>query len=332
MEQTNRIIHLIKEYCSLLKLNLEGQIVLTELASGPFRYLPAIAAFAKAKKVIAYSKDSNYGTKEELIKEGIIFFNKLNVLNKIDIKTELKNEDFFEASIITNSGFLRPLDNEFIRKLKPGSLISLMYDEWEFRGNEISIEQCNQKRIKIIGTNENSKDFPIFSYCAPLFLKMTLNAGYEVFNNNILVWSSDDFGLQAKQAFENNGAKKVVLTTNLSTLHHFLPKIDFIFICDYNQKTPYFKAGGCFDVSLFIKKNPQIGIIHLFGEIGIEELKKNSIYFYPMREGKSKQMTFTLADLSPLPLLKLQIASLKAAQCVVNNIRSDLVQTINFKS
>ena len=56
MEQLNRIIYLIKHYCSELKLNLEGQVVLTELASGHYKYLPAIAAFAGAKKVIAYTK------------------------------------------------------------------------------------------------------------------------------------------------------------------------------------------------------------------------------------------------------------------------------------
>ncbi|MDB4773222.1 hypothetical protein OAG30_00560 [Flavobacteriaceae bacterium] len=330
MEQTNRIIHLIKQYCTQLKLSLEGQVVLTELASGPYRYLPAIAAFAGAKKVIAYTKDSKYGNKKDIIEEGKIFFQKLNISDKIQIKTIISDQDFSEVTLVTNSGFLRPINDDFIQKLNPGILISLMYDAWELRDNEISIESCKKRNIKVIGTNENSKYFPIFSYCAPLILKMTLNAGYEILNNRILVWSCDDFGIQAKQAFENNGAKEVIMTTDLSILDRYVSTLDFIFICNYNQKSQYFKEGGCFDVSNFIKQNSAIGIIHLFGEIGIDVLKKNGIFYYPRREGKASQMTFTLADLSPLPLLKLQIASLKAAQSVIENSNNDLVQPINF--
>ena len=129
-----------------------------------------------------------------------------------------------------------------------------MYDAWEIRKNEISIEHCSKKKIKVIGTNENSKHFPIFTYCSSLILKITLNAGYEVSNNNILVWSSDDFGLQAKQAFENNGANKVIMTTETSVLKQHLSSIDFIFICDYNQKSTYFEKGGCFDASFLQSK------------------------------------------------------------------------------
>lgn len=330
MEQTNRIIHLIKQYCTQLKLNLEGQVVLTELASGPYRYLPAIAAFAGAKKVIAYTKDSKYGKTKDIIKEGKTFFDRLKVIDKIQIKTELKDQDFSEATLVTNSGFLRPINHDFIEKLKPGTVISLMYDAWELRDDEISIESCNKRDIKIIGTNENAEHFPIFSYCSPLILKMVFNAGYEVLNNTILVWSSDDFGILAKKAFENNGAKEVIVTTNLSILNRHLSSLDFIFICNYNQKTPYFKDGGCFDVSNFVKQNPAIGVIHLFGEIGADTLKKNAIFYYPKREGKASQMTYTLADLSPLPLLKLQIASLKASQSVIDGSYNDLVQPINF--
>lgn len=330
MEQTNRIIHLIKQYCIQLKLSLEGQVVLTELASGPYRYLPAIAAFAGAKKVIAYAKDSKYGNKKDIIEEGKVFFRKLNISDKIQIKTDLEAQDFSEATLVTNSGFLRPINSDFIKKLNPGTLISLMYDVWELRDDEISIESCTKRNIKVVGTNENSEYFPIFSYCAPLILKMTLNAGYEVLNNTILVWSSDDFGIQAKQAFQNNGAKEVIMTTDLSVLNQHMATLDFIFICNYNQKTPYFKKDGCFDVSNFVKQNSTIGVIHLFGEIGIDVLEKNGIFYYPRREGKASQMTFTLADLSPLPLLKLQIASLKAAQSVISNSDNDLVQPINF--
>lgn len=330
MEHTNRIIRLIKQYCTQLKLNLEGQVVLTELASGPYRYLPAIAAFAGAKKVIAYTKDSKFGSKKDIIENGNLFFQKLNILDKIQIKTDLEDQDFSEATLVINSGFLRPINSDFIQKLNPGTLISLMYDAWELRDDDISIESCIKRNIKVVGTNENSEYFPIFSYCAPLILKMTLNAGYEVLNNTILVWSSDDFGIQAKQAFQNNGAKEVIMTTDLSVLNHHMATLDFIFICNYNQEVPYFKEGGCFDVSNFVKQNSTIGVIHLFGEIGIDVLEKKGIFYYPRREGKASQMTFTLADLSPLPLLKLQIASLKAAQSVISNSDNDLVQPINF--
>ena len=61
------------------------------------------------------------------------------------------------------------------------------------------------QKIKVIGTNENSKHFPIFTYCSSL-VKITLNAGYEV-SITIFWFGLLMIGLQ-QQAFENNGAIK----------------------------------------------------------------------------------------------------------------------------
>ena len=51
-----------------------------------------------------------------------------------------------------------------------------------------------QKGIKVAGTWENHPDLKIFDGCGHLAVKISQEAGYEVYQNKIIVWSNDHFG------------------------------------------------------------------------------------------------------------------------------------------
>ena len=42
-----------------------------------------------------------------------------------------------DADIVTNSGHLRPLDEEAVGRMKPGAAIPLMYEAWELRPDDV---------------------------------------------------------------------------------------------------------------------------------------------------------------------------------------------------
>jgi 3-oxoacyl-(acyl-carrier-protein) synthase len=52
----------IKTSINRISLDLRGLVVVTECATGVYACTPAIAALAGARKVVAFGKDSFYGT------------------------------------------------------------------------------------------------------------------------------------------------------------------------------------------------------------------------------------------------------------------------------
>src|SRR5690349_14535943 len=63
----NRARKIIESAIQLLHLDLSGLVVLTEVGTGVFNFLPIISQLAGASKVYAHARDSNYGTAEEAI-------------------------------------------------------------------------------------------------------------------------------------------------------------------------------------------------------------------------------------------------------------------------
>ena len=59
-----------------------------------------------------------------------------------------------DVDILTNTGFLRPINKKLIKALTPKCVIPLMWEPWEFRPEEIDIDACVERGIKVYGTNE----------------------------------------------------------------------------------------------------------------------------------------------------------------------------------
>jgi maltose-binding protein MalE len=104
-----------------------------------------------------------------------------------------------------------------------------MYEKWELRQADIDIEFCKQKGIKVAGTWENYPALKIFDYCEQLIVKMVFEAGYEIAQNNILVWSNDHFGKLAQKGFLANGASSVKKVFAASDVYSNAAKVDFVF-------------------------------------------------------------------------------------------------------
>ena len=325
----NRAINLIKKEIDKWDLDLSGYTILTEVGSNHYVYTPIIAAIAGAKKVFVWTADSRFGRGGDNIDRCKEICKQLNI-SSIEFSNNQKPiNQIKEADIITNSGFLRPLDSTFVSGMKSGSSISLMFEKWELRAEDIDIEACRENNIKVAGVWENHPDLMVFSGIGALAVKMSMQAGYEVYQNNIIVWSDDDFGKEAAESFLKMGATSVNITTDPDELYSKLDRTDFIFICDYDEKRPYFQnSDSILDIDKMIKLNSSFGVVHLYGEIGIEILQKNNIVVSPNVKGAASVMTFTLAHLGLSPIIKLQTAGFKVGQMLQENKKTTLTQYI----
>lgn len=303
----NIITKLISQY----NLNLAGQVILTEIGTDEYTYLPEICLEAGAKYVIALVKDSAFGKASTIIKayKKTKFYegNK----NQIEIIKDLKkcSETLNQVTIVTNSGHLRPINKSILSLVAKNCHIALMYDIWEFRDRDINLEDCKNLKIPIIGTYEHHKELKIFDYSGVLAVKMMLNSGNSIKNQSVLIWSDDDFGKSAFQYIKKLDPKKCHIKCKESTLKN-ADHYDVIFICDYDEERIY----GEELLKEFFDLNKGISVVHLFGKIS-----KTILNVFPERNSYSKKMSKTFSYLGLMPILELQIASLKATSSVMNN-------------
>ena len=316
LNQRKRIIRIINQEIKNLNLDLSGLNIITELGSNGYMLGPLIATLAGAKKVTTLTKDSFFGKSDEIINGFKAFFPDEEYQNKIDTKIELTDKDFKSADIITNTGFLRPIDTSIIEILRPNVVIPLMYDKWELREDDIDILACTSQNIKISGTNEDLDLYPIFDFCGLLATKLALESDFEIRENKIIVWSDDNFGKTIKKQFETLGAASVCLTNNFQDVLDNVSDLDFILIADYNETRAY-GTDYFFDFNKLIKINHDIIFIHLFGNLNYDKLKEKEVKIYPPKNGYSKKMSYALDYLGIIPLIKLLAASFKVAECLI---------------
>lgn len=111
-----------------LKINLQGMTLVTEYANGIYACTPVIALLAGAEKVVAFGRDSRFGSFEEAEATVSQLTTALSLDNKpLKTTNDLADleESFQDASIVTNSGHLGPFDLNKISKMKPGCVVPL---------------------------------------------------------------------------------------------------------------------------------------------------------------------------------------------------------------
>ncbi len=324
--QINRAIRLIKRSIEVTQLDLSGLTVLTEVGSNHFMYTPIIAALAGAKKVYAWTKDTSYGNAQDIVNDCNNIIEQLNINGVIEFSiNERPREQVSEANIITNLGFVRPIDKEFIDHMSPNAVISYMCEAWEIRPGDVDIKYLQLKKNKVAGTWENFPGLKIFDGCGYLITKLCFEAGFEIYQNDILIISNDHFGEAAFNSLKNLQPNNIVLSSidNISTniaLHQY----DFIVIADYTSKEVIIgKYGKVSSDSI-----NDSSIIHLCGNIDSTYCNERGIHLYPNKDGYKLRMTETLAYLGMKPLIDLHTAGLKVGENLIKNIESDLNQLI----
>jgi len=150
-----RVTQLILQTVSALRLDLKGFTVLTEAASGPFVVTPVLAAVAGAKKVIALTSDSRYASASSVTAQTRALESLCGTSGRVEIYTERSSDLVREADIVTNVGFVRPIDSQVIGAMKHGAVIPLMCEAWEFRVGDVDLDACRSRNIHVLGTNED---------------------------------------------------------------------------------------------------------------------------------------------------------------------------------
>ncbi len=319
-----RMASIVDYWIRQTRLDLKGQTLITEAATGSFAVMPALALKAGAERVFAWGRDSSYGTAEEAVCQSREWVSVLGVDE--DRLTFAKNErppsHLREASLVANTGQVRPLDRALLRELREGTVIGLMYDAWELRDSDLDLAFCRGAGLRVAGVDESHPDLRIFDACGPLAIKMSFEAGYEVAHNHIFVYSEDPFGEVIGRAFGEAGASSVTVSTDLLDMETRFADLDFLFLCSYREERCLIGEHGLIRLDEW-GDGHRPGVVHLYGEVDGPYAEASGNAVYPRESGRAMRMSRTLDDLGPKISVGLCAAGLRAAVAVANGEKTD---------
>jgi hypothetical protein len=328
-----RIEKLIGKCKRKLDLDLSGLVVLTEAASGNYIVTPLVAAVAGAAEIIAVAKDSEYGKADEVAESLLLLASRFGIeKDSIKIVKSLSPERIGEADIVTNLGFVRPINKQFISRLKQTAVIPLMYETWEFREEDLDLCECWRNEIPVLGTNEQHKDLRIFDYIGHLCMKILFESEIEVFRSKIALIGDNRFGRNIVKTLSSAGSD-VVWATNKAAkevgrsggqrmgielgkrnVQRSLIDCDAIIINTYPSRNVVIGESGSISAKRLSELAPGAAIIQLNGGIERASLQGHGFVCLPVAEPKLGHMGWTLANLGPKPVIALLSGGLKVGE------------------
>ena len=326
----DKLVHQVKA----LQLNLKGKTVLTEAATGAYIVTPVLAALAGAK-VFAFSKTTRYGTVEEVFagtKELAGTFKEFPL--DIHFTDKLIPEIIKQADIITNSGHLRPLNEEMLSQAKNELVIPLMYESWEWREADMDIQYIRKRGFKIGATNERHPDVDVFNYLGDMALKLIFDAGICPYKNKFILLCNNDFGPFIAKVLAAVCEGLAVIDKDENKKHYNLNLIDWIggfpdvkIPESYKDAEAVIFTAYPFDQDWIGEKTPinieqilsQLSdpfILRYAGDVDETFLKNKNIRFFP-QVVHSGHMGILPSAIGNDPIIRLQSGGLKVGELLI---------------
>ncbi|KJH73159.1 hypothetical protein [Aliterella atlantica] len=306
-----RLVTLMRQAIERCDLQLHNTTVLTEAATGAYAVTPVIAAMAGAKKVIALTQNSRYGTIEDVIVQTQQLAQIAGVEGQIEFATSKTANLVAQADIITNSGHVRPLDAETIAQMQPTAAIGLMYEAWEFRTEDLDLAACQQRGIAVAGVNERHPSVDVFSFLGIMAVKLLLNAGISVYTSKILLLCDNPFSLFIERGLVNAGADVNTVTTLAAAPTD--KQFDAIVVALQPQNKPVLSAQ---DAQAIAKYWQGAVVAQYWGDIERSALASYHIPVCPEIEPKPGHMGILPSAVGAEPIIRLQTGGLKAAEVI----------------
>jgi len=303
-----RLIRDIQDSFHKFQINLQGKTVLTEAATGNYVCTPIIAAMAGAK-VYAIAKESKYGTIDQIENEVSTIAKCLKVEKKISIIKSLNEVNLSGIDIVTNTGFVRPIDKSFIDRLKSDCVIPLMWEPWEFRPGEFDLDYATRKGIKVYGTNEADSRLQTMNYIGLTVLYFLLKEKRSPLSTKVLVIGCEKFNHAIEVVLKKQGYPVNSFLTNFYNKAE-IKEYDTIVVAEHT--TSKMIIG---DTSESLINNSDLSIDHLIIHIaGSVDFDSTICCHYPEKPASFGYMSYTADFIDPVAVIDLHTAGLNVAE------------------
>jgi hypothetical protein len=310
-----RIANLVKAAVARCSLDLSGLTVLTEGATGGYSVTPVLAAVAKAKDVYAMTRGTRFGSVNDVVTETLALARLCGVEDRIQFLTEKSRDVVSRCDVVTNSGHLRPLDAQFISWMKPNAVISLMYEAWELRAEDIDLSACRDRGITVAGVDETNPLVDVFSYLPMLAARQLFECGVPVYKTRILILCDNRFEPYLKQGLARMGA-------DIDCFHDLLSvplgrEYDAVLVSMTPRTVPVISE---VEARILAERWPGIIVVQFFGDMDRASLAEAGIFFFPVKPPALGHMGVFLTDVGPDAIVRLQTGGLKVGEILARGL------------
>jgi len=313
----SRVRRLVRDAIARFELDLTDLTVLTEAATDYYALTPVIAALAGAKQVLALGRDSRYGTLAEVERSIRSVAAELGASAPIEILNDRSDSVIAGADIVTNLGFVRPIDEPLLSKLGPQAVVSLMWETWEHRPEELDRDACKRLGIAILGTNENDERLRTLDYTGLIAAKLLLQLDVELLQSRIALIGSGDFARSVIDKLGGLGAQvdwidERDLEGKAAT--EVLESADALVIAMASGRETLIGEAGALSAERLAQLNPGLAVAHIAGGADRDALAKRGLRCTPERFAAPPHMSAATDFLGPKPVIDLHTAGLKVGE------------------
>lgn len=326
----DRTGRLIEESIERIELDLDGLSVYTEAATGGFAATAATAAAAGAERVYALTADSPYGSAAEARAHTQTLTERVGEKSALVFPEEKNRAEFAEADVVTNTGFVRPFDEQVADWLGPTAAISLMYEPWEFRSEDMDIEALWRNEVPVLGTDESDQRVATQRYLRSLAPKIAFECDLEVFLGDFAVVGSGRMARHAREGLEDLGADTIQLTP--SETHHedsvdsldaeTAAGLDALVVVDHATDRLLVGEDGLVDTNELASRSPGVTVIHICGPISQPDMDAAGVRYVPESPAPAGTMSYTTGYLGPRPIVDLHAAGLRVGADLARELRA----------
>lgn len=327
-------MHKLIRISNELALDLAGKVVITEAASGPYAATAVYAALAGAD-VHAFVKDSRFGSVAEVKEQVLALASPLNCANRIQFYESKDLLPWSIADVVTNSGSLRPIADEYLLQCPNSCVLSLMFEDWEYREQDFSLTTCKQKNIRVVGVNERHPQVDVFGYLGDMVIRLIQDAGKTPYRNAFIVVGNNDFVPYMLKPLTASAARVGVFAPSnyKSSIDHLGAQYlgeseNFHVQPEWESAEAVIYTGAPFThvrwhetdslhVSELSKLNNPL-LLRFAGDIDEQNLTAHNIAYYP-RAVASGHMGIIPSQIGWDPILRLQAGGLKVAELAHKN-------------
>ncbi|RKU06098.1 hypothetical protein C6502_21675 [Candidatus Poribacteria bacterium] len=317
-----RIEKLIPDAIDTYDLDLSGLTVFTEAASGNYVVTPLIAALAGSDRVFAITRDSRHGKAADIRNFTLELAQRWGVDDRIEVVSDKIPSVLSQVDIVTNLGFVRPIDKNMIAHLKPTAVLPLMWETWEFREADLDLAECRRVGIMVLGTNEREAGLDLFTYVGYLAIKLAFELEIEIYRSKVVVVGSGPFGESSVKVFDKLEADVgyIGLSTGASlgteSAKSMLRDAELVVLVEHHNPACLIGSAGQITVDELLVLSPHLSIVHIAGNINREEIDNAAVPCLPQKSAAPGYMSVATGYLGPKPVIALHTAGLKVGEAM----------------
>jgi hypothetical protein len=214
-----------------------------------------------------------------------------------------------------------------------------MYEPWEYRADDLDIEQCWDAGIPVVGTAENHDCIRTFEYIGHATMKVAYEAGLELLGCTFVVVGGGSVAVEVATVLEQSGAEVVVVSPTVNddriaqkrsfqslealAADTLLETADGLIAAEHHQNYEIIGPNSPLELATVASRNPSLRLIHLCGNVDTDTVSESELDVYPADPRPPSYMTYNAGYVGPRPIVLLHTAGLAIGGELVEILRTD---------